>query len=205
MIKNVIFDIGLVLISFDWRKLMKDCGIEDNEIDRMAEATVNSKFWYELDRGILTEDEIEEGFVSIAPELKDKIHVFFSRVPDILNPFDYSDAWLESIKARGYKIYFLSNFSNRAFNKCKEKYTFLRHGDGAIISYQHKCVKPEKAIYDKLTEIYGLVPEECVFIDDNKANIEAADKFGFNTVRFLGHDDASQKLNKMLADKGIFG
>lgn len=205
MIKNVVFDIGLVLISFEWRELMKDCGIKDEEIDRMAEATVNSKYWYELDRGILSEEEIVEGFISIAPEFEDKIRLFFSRVPDILNPYDYSDGWLESVKARGYKIYFLSNFSNRAFNKCKSKYSFLRHGDGAIISYLHKCVKPEKAIYDTLTSTYGLLAEECVFIDDNEANIKAADSFGFNTIRFFGYDDASKKLDNMLKERGICG
>ena len=81
MIKNVVFDLGFVLISFDWREIMTNVGITEDEMEEIATATVRSEYWGELDRGVLTDEEILNGFISLAPQHKEKITKFFAAVP----------------------------------------------------------------------------------------------------------------------------
>lgn len=205
MIKNVVFDIGNVLIDFSWRNTMRDCGIKEENLERIAKATVMSPNWNELDRGVLSEDEILEKFVESDPEFEDDIRRFFARVTESMPPFDYSENWLGSLRRRGYKVYLLSNFSNYNFNVNVPRYTFLKETDGKIISYLYKCVKPERKIYEILLDKYSLKADECVFIDDREDNIEAAKALGFNGIVFKSYEDASKKLNELLKKEGAHG
>ncbi|MBO4428339.1 MAG: HAD family phosphatase [Clostridia bacterium] len=205
MIKNVVFDIGNVLVSFSWRECMRDCGVKEEHIERVANATVRSPYWNELDRGEKSEDEILEQFVKNDPELEDEIRVFFAHVTDSMPPFDYSKKWLASLRQRGYKVYLLSNFSNYNFNVNVPRYTFLSETDGKIISYIYKTVKPERKIYEILLDKYALNAEECVFIDDRDDNIAAAKALGFNGIVFESYEDANEKLQALLKEKGVFG
>lgn len=205
MIKNVVFDIGMVLIGFSWRECMRDCGIDEKYFDRIGRATVLSPNWNELDRGVLDENEILERFVKSDRELEDDIRKFFAHVTDSMPPFDYSEGWLRSVRERGYKVYILSNFSNYNFNVNVPRYTFLKETDGKIISYVYKCIKPEKEIYLHLLNEYGLNAEECVFIDDRDDNIAAAEALGFHGIVFKSYEDANKKLNELLAKEGAFG
>lgn len=205
MIKNVVFDIGNVLIDFSWRDVMVACGIKDENIETIANATVRSPYWNELDRGILTDEEILEKFVAGTPGLEDETKRFFAKVTDSMPPFDYSKGWLHSVKERGYNVYILSNFSDYNFNTCRPSYTFLEEADGMIISYQHHVVKPEPRIYEILLETYSLTPEECVFIDDREDNIAAAVELGFSGIVFKSYDDASKKLDELLKKEGACG
>lgn len=205
MIKNVVFDLGFVLISFDWREIMTRVGITEDEMEEIATATVRSEYWGELDRGILTDEEILNGFISIAPQHKEKITKFFAAVPHNMPPYSYSNEWVASVKERGYNLYVLSNFSENNFKFCEPKYTFLDKFDGKIISYRYKCIKPEKEIYQILFDSFDLNPEECVFIDDREDNIEAAINQGMNGIVFRSYDQASSDLDKLLKEKGIHG
>lgn len=205
MIKNVVFDLGFVLISFDWREIMTRAGIPAEEQDEVARATVHSEYWGELDRGVLSDEEILNGFISIAPEHKENITKFFAEVPHSMPPYPYSDNWVKSVKERGYNIYVLSNFSENNFKYCEPKYTFLDKVDGKIISYRYKCIKPEKEIYHILFDSFNLNPEECVFIDDREDNIEGAINEGMNGIVFRSYEQASNDLDKLLKEKGIHG
>lgn len=205
MIKNVVFDIGNVLIAFSWREVMLDVGIKPEDTETIADATVRSKYWSELDRGIMTDEQIVDGFISGAPQFEKEIRRFFAHVTESMPPFDYSKGWLHSVKERGYNVYILSNFSNNNFNACKPSYTFLEEADGMIISYQHKTIKPERKIYEILLETYSLDPRECVFIDDRDDNIAAAVELGFSGIVFKSYEDASAKLDTLLKKDGAHG
>lgn len=205
MIKNVVFDIGNVLVSFSWRDVMNECGVKEEHIERVANATVRSPYWNELDRGLLPENEILEQFVKNDPELEDEIRVFFAHVTDSMPPFDYSEKWLASLRKRGYKVYLLSNFSDYNFNVNVPRYTFLNETDGKVISYIYKTVKPERKIYKTLLDKYSLKAEECVFIDDRDDNIAAAKELGFEGIVFKSYEDANEKLQALLKEKGVFG
>ncbi|MBQ7665842.1 MAG: HAD-IA family hydrolase, partial [Synergistaceae bacterium] len=61
-----------------------------------------------------------------------------------------------------------------------------------------KLIKPDRRIYECITQKYNLIPNECVFIDDIERNIEAARDFGFNAVRFVTLEQAQRDLNAIL-------
>ena len=67
MIKNVVFDIGMVLISFSWRECLRECGVREEDFETIAEATVKSPYWNELDRGVMSDEEILDKFIENAP------------------------------------------------------------------------------------------------------------------------------------------
>ena len=69
--------------------------------------------------------------------------------------------------------------------------------DGAIFSYEVEAVKPEREIYESLFQKYGLVPTECVFLDDNRANIIAANELGMATILFHTKSQAEEELKSL--------
>ena len=69
--------------------------------------------------------------------------------------------------------------------------------DGKIISYEVKTIKPEPAIYQALLDTYPILPDESVFLDDRKENIEGAKNFGFHTILFTQPDQAKEELRRM--------
>ena len=85
---------------------------------------------------------------------------------------------------RGFKVYFLSNVNSIDLKYDKEAFEIFKFIDGAVYSAEVRCAKPEKECYEALLNKYNLVPEECIFIDDNLANIEMAKKLKINSVLF---------------------
>lgn len=201
MIKNIIFDIGQVLAKFRWEDYIKDLQLPSDISERLAKATVLSPYWDEADRGAKTQEELIELFVSNDPEIEEQIRIFFRDTTNIVTEFDYSKEWVQSLKNAGYHIYILSNYGEVNFTHAKDRFTFLPYVDGAVISYQEKCIKPEPEIYEILLDRYHLKGEECVFLDDRQVNLEGAEKFHIATILFQNVDQAKQDLAKL----GIFG
>lgn len=195
MITTIIFDMGNVLIDFRWEALFHEMGLFGDRFDRMAAATVLDPVWNEFDRGIWTEEMMQEAFIKNAPELEDEIRRLMRETfPGILRKFDYTDEWMDSLKSKGYKLYILSNFSEKAFRECAGELDYVAKADGAVISYKVKMIKPDPGIFTYLLDTYGINPEEAVFIDDNADNIGAAKALGINTIHFTGKAAAEKEL-----------
>lgn len=198
MITTIIFDMGNVLIDFRWEKLFEEMGFTGEKFDRMAKATVLSPIWNECDRGVWSDDEIFDAFVANDPELKEDIRsLMYDNFTGFLKKFDYTDDWLDSLKAKGYKIYILSNFSRRSFEECPDELDYVSKADGAVISCYVKMIKPEPGIYRHILDTYDIDPKEAVFIDDNPDNIAAAEKFGITGILFTGLESAKKQLKEL--------
>lgn len=198
VIDTIIFDIGNVLVDFCWRKVTSGMGLLPDIQRRLEEATVLNQMWNEFDRGLLSEDEILEGFIRNDPEIEDVIRrFFFDEYPGLIQKFDYANEWIDYYKEKGYKIYFLSNFSEKGFREMAKDLDFVEKGDGAVISYREKLIKPDESIYKVLMERYNVVPEKSVFLDDTKVNTEAAKALGFNVIEFCNREQALQELKKL--------
>lgn len=198
MINTIIFDMGNVLINFRWRQFYADMGLTGERFDRMANATVLNPIWNEFDRGDYTDEMMLEGFIKNDPGMEPEIRVMMGeRFTEFLEKFDYTDEWIDYYKSRGYKIYILSNFSRKAFVDCSEKLDYVQKADGAVISYKVGLIKPDPAIYRLLLDTYDINPQEAVFIDDNKENIEAAKQFGLSTILFTSREEADKQLQKL--------
>ncbi|MCR5474491.1 MAG: HAD family phosphatase [Lachnospiraceae bacterium] len=195
MINTIIFDMGNVLIDFRWKALYHEMGLEGEKFDKMARATVLDPVWNEFDRGEWTDEEILEGFIRNAPDIEKELRDFYGdRFRGLLRKYDYTDEWLDRLKAKGYRIYILSNFSRKAYRECADELDYIKKADGAVISYMIKMIKPDPEIYRYLLDTYDIKPEEAVFIDDTEKNLAAARDFGINTILFTGKEDADRAL-----------
>ncbi|WP_167955182.1 HAD family hydrolase [Anaerosporobacter faecicola] len=196
MIKNVILDIGNVLMAFCWEKYYHSFGYSDEVFEKLAKATVLSSTWNEFDKGVLTPDELLHEFIKNDPSVEKEIRQVYANINPTVELYSYTLDWIRHLKKTGYKVYILSNFSEKLHEEC-DKLDFLKEVDGYILSYQVKLIKPDDRIYQLLLERYDLVPEECVFLDDRLVNIEAARKNGIHGIVFTTYEEALQMLAKL--------
>lgn len=197
MIKTVIFDIGNVLVGFQWEKYYKSFGFSEEIEKRLAEATVLSEDWGELDRGALTTEEVIARFVQNDPGIEEEIYRVSENIGGMIERYEYARPWIKELQQKGLQVLVLSNFSQKAHRECAEALDFLEDVDGGILSYQDKLVKPMPAIYQLLLERYGLKGEECVFLDDLQENLDGAAAFGIHTIRFTDRESAVEELKKL--------
>lgn len=200
MIKNIIFDIGDVLVKFRWQELLQeDLGITGEVFERVADATVrNSKMWGEFDRSLLEDKVIIENCIQKAPEYEKEILSLFANIKDIVKEYPYAEEWIKELKAQGFHVYLLSNYGKTSFEACTKELSFTSLVDGAVISYEVKKVKPEPEIYETLLTKYSLKPEECVFFDDRPENVEAAVRFGIHGIVFQSKEQAEEELQRQI-------
>lgn len=197
MIRNIVFDIGNVLVAFRWKEYYADFGYDDETLERLAKATVLSEKWNEYDKGVLSEKEIWDAFTENDPELKPMILRCLHCITGLLKMYDYTIPWIKELQEKGYKVYYLSNMSSFACRDCGEELAFLPYADGGILSWEEKVIKPDPAIYQLLLERYNLKPEECVFLDDTEKNVISARNMGMQGIVFQNKDQACMELRKL--------
>ncbi len=197
MIRNIIFDIGNVLVDFDWEGYIRGFHFDRETEERIAKATVLSPTWNEFDRGARTDEELIADFVKNDPQMEAGIRKICENIHDMLKRRDYAIPWIEEFKAKGYRVFYLSNFSRKAEVECADSLDFLTHLEGGILSYQEKVIKPEPEIYNLLMERYNLIPEECVFMDDRSDNCEGAEALGIHAIVFHTKEQAEEALKKL--------
>ena len=197
MIRNIIFDIGNVLTDFRWKEFLQDKGFDEAMIERIAGASVMSPFWKEYDRGVWEEQKIMEEFIKMDPEIEKELYQAYGNIHDMVTKREYAIPWIQELKQKGYGVYYLSNFSEKAYVECADALDFLPFTDGGILSYRDGVIKPEKEIYDLLLSRFGLKAEECVFLDDTAENVEAAKRFGFAGIVFHTKEQAEEELREL--------
>lgn len=198
MVKNIIFDIGNVLLQFnplDYLKIM----FNDDKIESLVYKEIfQSKEWVHLDRGTLTQDEAVKAISQRNPNYEVHIKKCMDNWIDILTPIEGTIQIVNELKEKGFKLYLLSNFHSLAFENIYSKYDFFKYFDGGVISYKENLIKPETEIYTKLLDTYGLNAKECLFIDDTLVNTEAADRLDFNTIHFSNCETLEDDLHKFI-------
>ena len=199
MIKTIIFDIGNVLIDFDWDGFMlrEFPDADENLIAKLDEDVWQGGRWDRLDAGDDPQDVINN-IVNYDPAHEKELRKIFADVGDTLRKRAATPSWLKELKSRGYKLLYLSNYSRYVMNLNPDVLDFLPLLDGGIFSCDVKLIKPDPKIYEALAKKYDLVPSECVFIDDLEKNIKGAKDFGFHGIRFLNLKQAQEDLNNLL-------
>lgn len=198
MIKNIVFDIGNVLVDFCWRDHIAGCGFSKETAVRLGKAMMQSPVWNEIDRGVWTNEELLQGFIANDPKLESEIRAVFSDLGTLIKERKGSADWIRALKEEGYKVYYLSNFSDRVRTEAADQLSFLEEMNGGIMSYTVHLIKPDPAIYQRLFKWYDLKPEESVFLDDSAANIETAEKLGMYGILVKSQEQAAAKLRELL-------
>ena len=200
MIKNILFDMGQVLIRFDQKFFIQRLGIEDADMELLLREVYRSVEWVQMDRGSLRE---EEAFERIRARLPERLHdaawklvIMWDR--PILE-IDGMYELVEELKELGYGVYLLSNASVRQ-HEYWPRIPASKFLDGKLISADVHVIKPQPEIYRLCLEKFNLKAEECFFIDDAPANIEGALQCGIPGAVF--HGDAAL-LRRQLRAAGV--
>lgn len=201
MIKNIIFDMGKVLIRFDPDYFINQTKITNkNDKDLLKKEIYLSLEWSMMDRGTLSEEEASQKMMDRLPQhLKQYTKTLVSGWYRELMPIPGAEELIRELKTNGYKIFLLSNASlsqkdywiNVPANECF---------DGVVVSSYIHLVKPQPEIYNYLLDKYNLIAEECVFIDDASFNVEGAVYTGINGLVF--HNDYKEIRSKLI-DLGV--
>ena len=171
--------------------------ISDKEkCKNVYEEIFKSKEWTMLDRGIITENEAVNAICNRNIKDSESIRVVMDNWYELLTPIEGTAEVLRELHYKGYKNYILSNYHLSAYQSVTKRFDFFSCFDGGVISYMEKLLKPEKGIYYKLIEKYGIEPSESVFIDDSAENIESARQIGFETILFADPRDLRKRLIK---------
>ena len=158
--------------------------------------------WNEMQDGGRTIAEANKILIDQYPEYEEEILAFYGRWREMLGgPIEGTVDILENIKRdSSMGLYALTNWSAETWPVALEEYDFLNHFEGILVSGQEKLKKPAPAIYELILSRYGLIAEECLFIDDNQRNVSAAIECGIRSIKF----ENPEQLQLALTEEGIF-
>lgn len=201
MIRNVIFDMGQVLIQWNPEDMLREYELTDEEMQMLNTELFKSVEWIQQDRGILSEEQVVE---SVCKRLPDNLHgpvktLVFGWHQRHLKPMPGMGELVRELKGEGYRIYLLSN-ANLAVRDYFHRIPGSDCFEQLMVSAEEKLLKPSHEIYERLFEKFGLIPEECWFVDDSPANVEGGILCGMGGTIFRGD---TARLRRELKAAGI--
>lgn len=198
MIKNIVFDLGNVLISFRPSEFFDKKNYPETIKATILSDIFGSKKWAMLDKGEVNTTEAIDTIALKSSLKKEEITHIFNLRTELMFPLDPNVKLLPELKKRGFRLYFLSNFPMVIFEEIKTGYYFFKYFDGGIISSEAKFSKPDSRIYEILLEKYSLIPEECLYIDDLEINVKAAEAVGMKGLVTFGSQEISEGIEDAL-------
>lgn len=197
MPKVIVFDIGNVLIPFDWNKCFNAIEkIEKGASYRLLQI-VGSELMISYEKGLIPSEEFYHQVIQVL-----KIHINFSDFKELFSTIFVSNSTLLNLLPslrEWYKIYALSNTCEIHINWLNEKYSLLNFFDEYILSYMIGHVKPEKEMFLEILKRSNLQPGEHLYIDDNSNFTGFAKSLGFQTHHFV----SNKELLKDFKNRGI--
>lgn len=188
MIKNIVFDMGNVLINYKPEHFMDCAGVTDEkERELLLREVFCSEEWILADAGKITAADI---LMRCSKRLPSKLHKVAERLIlhwfEPIEPIQGMKEFIKECKEQGKGIYLLSNAPDTA-HLYVDKVPGIEYFDGITISSDIKMEKPHAEIYNYVCNRYGLIPEECLFIDDIQKNVDGAEAVGMQGYKFTGN------------------
>jgi 2-haloacid dehalogenase len=196
-IETIIFDLGNVLVSWDPANLYRKIFTDSQEMDYFL-ANIGTMEWHTLQDGGRSPQEGTEDLVQQHPQHEEAIRAFYTRWNEMFNgPIEGSVQVLKELKEKGYPVYALSNWNRELYDQTVDDFPFLDWFDGRIISSDEGMKKPDEAIFQLLFERFGIHPATAIFIDDNKANTETAERLGLRSILFTSPEALRHQLQTL--------
>lgn len=196
MIRTLIFDLGKVIIPFDFNRgyalIAPLAGCEPSAVpERLRPYDLVHRFESGQIEPQPFVEEISKivGFSCSYDQFSEIWSSIF--LPDTLLP----DSLLEALHQR-YRLVLLSNTNAIHFPMVLRAYPILRHFDQYVLSYEVGAMKPSPKIYAAAVEAARCQPEECFFTDDILAYVDAAKEYGIDAVQFESADQIERELRK---------
>lgn len=201
MIRNIIFDMGGVLIRWNPEEMLQQFGLPETDRALLRQELFLGVEWIQMDRGILDK---EQAIKQVCGRLPDNLHELVKQIVEgwfdsYLIPMPGMAELVRELKCNGYRIFLLSNASHTLrsyFSRIPGAECF----ESLMVSAEEQYLKPQHEIYECLYRKFALNPAECWFIDDSPANVEGAILTGMQASVFLG--DVT-RLRRQLHQAGI--
>ena len=186
MIKNIIFDIGGIVLEWGNNPLIELLNKTNYEVNKICKIIYGDSRFKECIVGKLSQFEYMKQLISENPKYSDDIEKILSEeyqekaLPVIKENLEK----IFELKNKGYKIYFLSNITDVSYNYLNDKLNILNMVDGGVYSYKEHLKKPDKEIFDLLIKRFGLKKEETIFFDDSRKNVKVGNEYGIKSYVF---------------------
>lgn len=198
-IKAIIFDLGAVLINWDPKLLYRKMFADEKEMNYFLEEVCPMEWNATLDAGYSFAQGVQDR-IELYPDYEPYIRAWHERWPEMVEgAINGTVTILEQLIKEGYTVFALSNWSAETYPLVAAQFEFLQWFEHVVLSGQEKVIKPNPEIYHRLLNRIEYSPEECLFIDDSKPNIEAANALGIQTIHFT----SPQALATTLKDRQI--
>ena len=199
MTKNVIFDIGAVLVDWSPHYLYSKMLPGEAAITAFLEEVGFAEWNRALDEGGLWDNAVVE-LSGRFPHRRELIEAAHLRWHEMLpGAIDGTVAILERLAEKETPLYAITNYSSEKWVETYERFPFFRHFMDIVVSGDERLLKPDPAIYHICLERNGLVAQDCIFIDDVPKNVEGAKAVGIHGIRF----ETPEKLAGDLKDLGF--
>ena len=197
MIKNIIFDLGGVVVEWNPEHILQTFPGNPNLIRYIHTNGFFSNYWSAYDKGIMTREQVIEKIAPLTGCPVEDCNEFIEFVKVSLTNIPETEKLIQELSQRDYKLFCLSNMSEDFYEYLSSRKVF-NYFEGKIISAIEKMVKPDREIYELLLNRYHLKAEESLFIDNLAVNIRAAQEVGIHTVHFRDKEKAYQEIKNCL-------
>jgi len=188
MIKAIIFDCFGVLTTDGWLKFREDYLTTDSEADVVA-VELNRQ----SDAGLITYEDFQEQLAQLA-------HLDIAEVKRIMASRARNDRLFEYIASDLKSHYKIGLLSNASGDYTKDLFTPEQNAlfDATLFSYELGVVKPHEAMYTTIATRLGVLPHECIFIDDREGFVQGAIDAGMKSFQYVNFNLCRLKLQEML-------
>jgi len=195
-IKNIIFDLGGVLVDWNPEYVYLDVFKGDRKKMKWFFDEVCTFDWNENQDAGYPLAQATEDRIKLFPQYEEWIRVFYGRWEEMLGgPIEGTVKLLKALVANpDYRVLALTNWSAETFPVALKKFEFLHWFEGIVVSGTEKTRKPFADIYQITLDRYALNASDSLFIDDNLRNIEAAQALGIQTIHFKNPDQLQEAL-----------
>jgi len=200
MIKNVVFDFGMVLVKFEPKYMTSRYVTDEDDIKLVSDVLFDRLYWDRLDAGTITDGEVVSESCKRLPE---RLHEAVGKIYDNwmynLPEIDGMRELVKKLKDKGTPLFLLSNIS-KTFAERKNDISILSYFDKCIFSAVCGYTKPGADIFNHLLTTCDIKAEETVFVDDSEKNVKGAQSAGISAYLF---DGDSKKLEEYFKQEGI--
>ncbi|KXU04982.1 HAD family hydrolase [Streptococcus oralis] len=205
-IKQIIFDMGNVLIEWDAKKIIAAIESDPKRQETLFQTIMESGIWEQQDSGELAierasrlvKDQLDESY---EPAIDKVFYRWFDYVKVNTQLQDYAIR----LKHQGYALYILSNTSEIYYQLVKEgKLPIAQVLSGKVLSFEENRMKPDPKIFRLLCERYGLDAKACLYVDDLQQNVLVAQSLGMSVLQCHDFPQVLEDLQLMLKRKGFF-
>ncbi len=194
-IEHIYFDIGNVLLAFDWGKAAKAIGdrsaiASDQILNRLSESRID-----EYERGLLT---TEQFFSDLQAKLRyqGELDELVLAASDIFFPLESNLELARRLRER-YRLGIISNINAAHVQFLEEKYDFFSLFETRVYSCEVGSRKPESRIFEHALRALGASPPSALFVDDLEQNVSAARGLGWSAIRALPGTDLQGAMQRL--------